>query len=127
MSQENVLDLSWSDVLTTPDDRIVGPTLDKDIAGFIDVPAVPGGEPAGGGPDVVGIFAGDLLTTDVDVPSRPRGAGTTLFITDLDLNARQWQPGRRQARATAGSWLSRARRWSSGPSTAMVELVSVSP
>jgi hypothetical protein len=62
----------------------------------------------------------------VDLARAPRSAAV-LLVAHLDLDARSARPTETRRRRTIGSALAAAARWSSGPRTVIVELVSVSP
>ena len=129
MLEQHVLDLAGRQVLAAAHDHVVEPALDEQEAVVVEVAGVVGGEPA-----VVveraaaEVLAGDLLAAHVDLAALAGGDRLAVGVADLELERRAaaGRPSRAGAR-TAGSSLAKASRWSSGPSTAMVELVSVSP
>ena len=74
------------------------------------------------------VFAGDLLAAHTDLAVAARPGRHALGSADLDLEGGQRAARPSPAGAAPSGRSSRcASRWSSGPSTAMVELVSVSP
>ena len=128
---EHVLDLGRGDVLAAADDRVVGPARDEQVAVGVEPALVAGGEPA------VGRRArtrrrGTRRTPGCRAPrARPACAGRQHRAV---ARPRIWpstpgtgRPAEPSRSRTAGSRGASAARWSSGPSTAIVELVSVSP
>ena len=127
--EQDVLDLGGGDVLAAADDRVVGAALDEQVALVVEPAAVAGGEPAVG----------------VERRRRPRTRRRPGRRARRSARSRRRQAARRPRRGsrtrlpaaggpptpsrarTAGSSRRRAARWSSGPSTATVEAVSVSP
>ena len=134
MALQDGLDLRRGDVLAAADDRVVRPPVDEQVAVLVQVADVAGREPApvvesGGG---AGVLAGDLISSHPDLSAScgsasPSGPVPTGAAPDLDLDSRQHPTGGAETGPGPGSVDSNAARWSAGPRTAIVELVSVRP
>ena len=127
---EDVLDLARRDVLGPADDHVVEASGEVQVALGVEPAAVAGGEPAGVDRSAVApeVLAGDLLAPHPHLalldPAGRTSPSASRTVTSRPGSGRPTDP--RRAR-TAGSSLAMAVRWSSGPSTLTVELVSVRP
>ena len=126
---EDVLDLGGGDVLPAADDRVVGAAADEQVAVGVEVGHVAGGKPAVGVEDRsdAGVAARDLLAADEQLAGLVRAEDGAVLAADLNLDGRHGRPTEPRRHSTAGSSEVSATRWSSGVSTAIVELVSVRP
>ena len=126
---QHLLDLAGGDVLAAADDDVVEPSLDVQVPGGVERAAVVGREPAviaqpcraRRTPRTPGRRGPRSHRTRRAAPAHRAGRGTDTSISPC---GRPTDPRRRR---TAGSSEAIASRWSSGPSTEIVELVSVSP
>jgi hypothetical protein len=129
VSEQNVLDLRGSDVLRTPDDRVVGAPADKQVTVLIQVTVIPGVEEAA----VVDrapqarVLGGYLTAAHEDPACLPGAEDLAARAADFKVDPGSGLPTEDKRARTAGSGDSSAARWSSGPSSVTVELVSVSP
>ena len=73
------------------------------------------------------VFARDLLAAHADLAALARPDRLALGVADLELDARQRLADRREPLAHVRVGARGGVRWSAGPSTESVELVSVSP
>ena len=130
MLDEHVFDLGRRDVLAAADDRVVGAAADEQVAALVEHRDVLGGEPALGVEHRtdLGVAARHLLAAHEQLAglAGPEDGA----VVGRGSAPRCRVPADRPTRAaepTASSDAARASRWSSGVSTAIVELVSVSP
>ena len=90
VTDQDVLDLGRGDVLAAADDRVVGPTLDEEVAVVVDPAAVLGGEPALVVDDrALVVLAGDLLAAQEHEADLADREGLVDLVADLDLDAGQ--------------------------------------
>ena len=128
MPRQHVLDLTGRHVLGAAHDHVVEPALEVEVPVVVERPGVLRREPAVdhhvGAPEVL---AGDLLAAHPDLAGLAGTDGLAVDVADLDLERRQRPADRAEAAAHGGVVGGDGVRWSSGPRTAIVELVSVSP
>ena len=128
--EEHVFDLAGREVLAAAHDDVVEPTLDVEVPALVEVALVVGGEPSFTRPAVVlaVVLARHLLAAhpDLAVLRRPSTSRRPRSRTVISTVGNGWPTEPRRWR-TCGSSLASALRWSSGVSTAIDELVSVSP
>ena len=130
VGEQRVLDLRGTDVLAAADDRVVGAALAEQVAVDVEPAAVAGVEPAVGvGLRLdVGVRTAHLVAPDLDLAGRVDAEVGAGVVDDRAPRSPAPAGPTDDSRAVqTGSSLYIARRWSSGPSSATVLLVSVRP
>ncbi|MCP9977519.1 hypothetical protein LUX32_07590 [Actinomadura madurae] len=91
VAHEHLLDLGGRDVLTAPDDRVVGAAPHEEEAGLVEVAAIARGEPAVGVDDAacLQVLPRDLRPAHDDVPDLTGHRGAAVHVAHLDFHRRQ--------------------------------------